>query len=203
VSLSAKQQEVMNNLLLEAVGKADLQHIRAYVDKGADINMMASITETVRGYSRSGSSPLYHLLTGDRFNTAISDYFLEQGVDVDCRNFNGNTSLMLAVKNGSLSQAKYYVSKGADPLASNNAGEMVLEEARKLNSWDYSSRQDIIDTLIAAMEAPVPKFTPAAEARPEPVPQQPPANPAETTRDIRAIKPFDVTPRKKSGGFNL
>ena len=197
--LTAPQQTVMNNLLLEAVGNKDLPRIKTYVGKGANIHMTASVTEHTRRegslYTTGGNAPLYHYMLEDHFTTAISDFLLEQGVDVDVKNFNGNTPLMLAVKNGDFSRVKYFLSKGADPMEVNSRGEIVLDQARKLQSYYCSDRQGIIDALVQAIDSPVAKM-PAA-------PPQPLPDPAETTRDIQVLKPLELSPRKKSGGFNL
>ncbi|MEZ0225623.1 MAG: ankyrin repeat domain-containing protein [Alphaproteobacteria bacterium] len=199
MTLNAQQQKVMNDLLLEAVGNKDLSRMKTYVSKGANIQMSTDITETTRvegsTYTSRGSAPLYHCMLESHFTTQISDYFLEQGVSIDVKNFNGNTPLMLAVKNGDFPRVKYFLSKGADPMATNNRGDMVLEQARKTQTYYCSDRQGIIDALVQAISSPV-------EAKP-PAASQKAADAAETTRDIQVLKPLELTPRKKSGGFNL
>lgn len=201
MTLDASQQNVMNNLLIEAVSNQDLGRMKTYVAKGASVFTYVDSAETIRmngTYTSQGRSPLYHHMVESRFTTGISDFFLEQGVKVDVKNFNGNTPLMLAVKNGDLQRVRYFLNKGADPLATNSRGEIVLEEARKLSAYDCRERQNIIDALVDAIGAPAnaPSAAPAAP--------QKPANAVETSHDIQTLKPIEFAPRKKSGGgFNL
>lgn len=199
MTLSSQQKTVMNNLLLEAVENKDLARIKTYVSKGASVQMTADVTETTRvngsTYTSRGTAPLYHYMMESYFTTPVSDFFLEQGVSVDIKNFNGNTPLMLAVKNADLSRVKYFLSKGADPMAVNSRNEMVLDQARKIQSYYCSDRQNIIDALVQAIESPV-EFKPISVTQKD-------AETAETTRDIQILKPLELTPRKKSGGFNL
>ena len=198
MTLDAQQQKTMNNLLIEAVGNKDLPRMKIYVSKGANINTPVEFTETVYmggTYTSRGTGPLYHSMLEANFTTAISDFFLEQGVKVDVKNFNGNTPLMLAVKNGNLTRAKYFLSKGADPMAVNSRGEMVLDEARKLQSYNCSDRQNIIDALVEAMDAPPPAAKAQITAKP--------ADAVETSHDIQTLKPIEFAPKKKGSGFNL
>lgn len=200
MTLSAQQQIVMNNLLLEAVGKKDLARIKVYVSKGAKVQMTTDVTETTRmngnNSTQRGTAPLFHYMLENYFTTQISDFFVEQGVSIDVKNFNGNTPLMLAVKNGDFSRVKYFLSKGADPMAVNNRGEMVLDQARKLESYSCSDRQGIIDALVQAIDSPV-------DVKPAVAPAKIP-DPAETTQNIQILKPLELAPRRKSGGgFNL
>ncbi len=200
MTLDAKQQAIMDNLLIEAVGNKDLAHIKAYVAKGANVHVKVNANQTVRmsgTYTSNGTAPLYHKMFDEAFTYDVSDFFFAQGVNVDVKNFKGNTPLMLSVKNGNLALVKYFLRKGADPLATNDDGQIVLDEARKLRSYDCSFRQNIIDELVAAMSA-------SAAAKPAaPVPAKA-AEAVETTRDIQTLKPIEFAPRKKTGGgFNL
>ena len=193
---TSKEQEVLNKLLIEAVEGSDLSRMKIYVAKGADVHVNVASREVVYNngtYTSSGTSPLFHHMLNDHYRQDIADFMLQQGVDIDVKNFNGNTPLMLAVKNRSTDRVKYFLSKGADPVAVNSRGEMVLDEARKL-STSYSSRQEIIDMLVAALENPAEKTPPAPK---------PAAALQETTRDIQVLKPLALSPRKKGGGFNL
>jgi ankyrin repeat protein len=197
VTLDAAQQKVMDSLLIEAVDNRDLPRMKIYTSKGANVNLSAEFNERVNmngAYSSRGLGPLYHYMLENSFTTAISDFFFEQGVKVDVKNFNGNTPLMLAVKNGSLPNVRYFLSKGADPMATNKRGDMVLEEARKLQTYHCSDRQNIIDALVQAIDSP-------AEVKPAPAAK--PAADAETQHDIQTLKPLELVPHRKGIGFNL
>lgn len=204
MTLDSKQQSILDNLLLEAVQNKDLARAKTYVAKGANVHVAVDTTQTIwrdgMTYRSSGTAPLYHHLYESCFSYEMSDFFLSQGVSVEVKNFNGNTPLMLAVKGSQASLVKYYLSKGANPLATNKAGEIVLEEARKLPS-SSSARQGIIDALVDALAAP-PKPEPAQA--PVPAPETPKADEVETARDIQPLKPIEFAAlRKPAGGFNL
>lgn len=197
MSLSQKQQEIMDKLLIEAVRNKDLARMRTYVEKGADVHVNLPANENIRLggslSSSSGTAELYHVICNDCFRTDMSDFMLSQGVDVDVKNFNGNTPLMLAVKNADFSRVKYFLGKGADPFAANKRGDVVLEEAYKLSS-SVSQRQEIIDALVAAVGSPAQnQAAPAAKND----------SPVETVRDIQAMKPFELSAKKGNGGLNL
>ncbi|HYD17705.1 MAG TPA: ankyrin repeat domain-containing protein [Patescibacteria group bacterium] len=154
--LSSEEQAVMDKLLREAVVARDLAHIRLYVGKGADIHSSAGDVTT--DYSRNGNgsserrtAPLFHLMHSVGLRREIADFMIEQGVDVDVRDARGNTVLLLAVKGGDLETAKYLLSKGADPFAKNNSGEITLEIARNAHAYYHSNRQQLIDALVNAL----------------------------------------------------
>lgn len=154
--LDAERQGVLDQLLKEAVGNKDLLHVRLYVEKGANVNM--SVGTLYENLSRNGNNAalnreayLLHFLYSKGLNTDIADFIIGAGVDVDMRDAQGNTALMIAAKQGDSAGVKYFVSKGADPMASNHRGEIVLEEARSLQDYYHSARQQIIDTLVTAM----------------------------------------------------
>ncbi len=154
--LDAQRQAVLDQLLMEAVGEKDLLHAQLYVEKGANVNMSVSnlsenIARNGSGHGLNREAYLLHFLYSKGLRTDLADYLISQGLDVDKRDALGNTVLMLAAKQGDSAAVKYFVSKGADPMAGNNRGEIVLEEARGLLAYYHSARQDIIDTLVAAM----------------------------------------------------
>lgn len=154
--LNTQQQNVLDQLLMEAVGNRDLDHVKLYVEKGANVNMNTGYQyhELQRNGNRvplNRQAPLFHFMYAKGFHRGIADYLIEKGVDVDARDALGNTVLMLAAKQGDLDAVNYFVSKGADPMASNNAGEIVLEEARGLQAYYTNNRQPVIDALVAAL----------------------------------------------------
>jgi hypothetical protein len=154
--LDAGRQTVLDQLLMEAVGNKDLAHVQLYVEKGANVNMSVgtlydNISRNSNSQSLNREAFLLHFLYSKGLRTDIADYLIAQGVDVDMRDAQGNTALMIAAKQGDIAGVKYFVSKGADPMAGNNRGEIVLEEARGLQAYYHSSRQQIIDTLVSAM----------------------------------------------------
>jgi len=194
VTRTTQEQETIDKLLVEALGASDLARMKAYVAVGANIHQQVVTTERINMNGNvtnaNGWSPLYHFMLACQYRENISDYMLSLGVNVDVKNHRGNTPLMLSVKNGDFDRVKYFLAKGASPLATNSQGEMVLEEARKLDQRYNPKRLDIIDALVVAM---APR---AASPAPQPVDQAL----SETKDDITVMKPLTVTPRKPGGG---
>ncbi|MBI1215054.1 MAG: hypothetical protein GC185_04445 [Alphaproteobacteria bacterium] len=204
--MTSPQQETLNKLLVEAVKARDLQHVELYVAKGADVNMtVGNVSERIKYpkyESTMGRAPLYHCMLDEGFDEKISDFLFAQGVAVDVKSHTGSTPLMLAVRNGNLPRVKYYLSRGADPLAVNNAGEMVFDMARRLSAGDVPDRQKIIDALIAPM--PDANKT-APQGKAEAVGNDNAGAPVETTQGVVVSKPLQISPRKgpPGGGFKL
>lgn len=151
------QQTVLDDLLIEAVRAKDVTQAKLYVQKGANVNVALTVQERIStpaggSTTSSGVSPLIHLAAHPNYySSSMLNFLLSQGVDIDAKNFNGNTPLMLAVKSGTLYKIKYFLDNGADPLATNKSGEMVLQEAQRLPT-SFQDRQDIINALLAKMD---------------------------------------------------
>lgn len=152
--MSNQQQQVMNDLLIEAVRGKNVTQASLYVQKGADVQVKINMTEYISTPSGSNSSSsveasLLHIAAGGSdLDEPMVDFLLKAGVDIDSKNSKGNTVLMLAVKRGNAYRAKYFLNKGADPLAVNAKGEMVLQEAQRLPA-SHDKRLDIINALLA------------------------------------------------------
>ena len=156
MAISEAEQRTLNTLLVEAVASLDLDRAKIYTRKGADVNVeldhvYETITRNGNTYSTDGKAPLFHQMVERNFHKGMADFLIGEGVDVDVKNFNGNTGLMLAVKNAQLDRVKYFLSKGADPLATNKQGQMVLDQAQAIFTGN-SNRQPIIDALVAALD---------------------------------------------------
>lgn len=173
--LTREQQRVLDRLLLEAVENRDLAHVQLYVSKGADLNM--SVSSVTTSYPRNGNTysfsreaPLFHYLYAKGFPRDIAAFMTGQGVDVDTRDAQGNTVLMIAVKMGDAAAAAWLVASGADPLAVNNAREIVLDEARALSPYYHNDRQRLVDTLVNVL--PDVSAKQAEPSMPQETPQQ-------------------------------
>lgn len=194
--LNTQQQNVLDQLLMEAVGKRDLEHVKLYVEKGANVNMNTgtqsqNIRRNGSAYELKREAPLFHYLYIRGFHFGIADYLLSQGVDIDTRDQQGNTVLMLAAKQGDHNTIKYLTERGADPLAANNRGEIVLEEARGLQDYYSSDRQQIIDTLVGAMPTVNSDIKGAQKPAPKPQDAELPAPPPETPLQKRLNNRFN------------
>lgn len=208
--LGSKEQEILDALLVEAVRAGDLEHVRLYVSRGASVhketNFRQSWVRNGAGYSSSVSGPLFHLLCAERFSQPVADFLIGQGADVDARDSNGNTPLMMAAKAGNLGHAAYLLSKGADPLAANKAGEIALDVARGLGQNWHGNRQQIIDALVKAL----PEVEARREAR-EAAAEEKSVPPQETAQEtalsaagpIVAPKTARFGQKRRPGGFRL
>lgn len=201
--ISSQQQRVMDDLLIEAVRAKDLQQAKLYVQKGAnarvELNMHETIATPSGGYATSvGRAPLFHLaFSRGVYSEAMLTFLLSCGVDVDAKNHNGNTALMLAVKCGEQGKADFLLSKGADPLSTNMSNDMVLDEARKLPE-SCPARMPIIKALLAKIDdsatAPGASVQNNAPAEKTPAPQG----------EIKIMKPVTIGQKAKgNGGFRL
>jgi len=211
-AISTAEQKVLDNLLLEAVNGVDLERAKIYVRKGANVNVeLDNVTEYISnngGTTQSeGKASILHRSLTYNFNKPIADFLIGEGVDVDVKNFNGNTPLMICVKNGNLDRVKYFLSKGADPLATNAKGEMVLDVARKLSNNYHTDRQSIIDVLVATLEDAPKKRDFNAAAANEPRPGD---DTAPHQSGIKPLKTVTFGPKedggnrpKTGGSFNL
>ena len=56
----------------------------------------------------------------------MCELLIAKGAPLELKDKNGNTPLMLAVKNGDMGRVKYFLSKGADPLAKPDAESKAL-----------------------------------------------------------------------------
>ncbi|MFN7114636.1 MAG: hypothetical protein ACK4PK_09810 [Alphaproteobacteria bacterium] len=209
----SQQQDILNNLLIEAVRSKDLAHAKLYVQKGADPNCHAAgipVTEksslhNSRTFSVSG--PVLHLAgcTGqfngaqNGFSSEMTDFLISAGARIDAKNDAGDTMLMVSVKAYTPVMVKYWLGKGANPLATDARGDMVIKLASNIDQ-NSSSRQIIINALMAKMPDTGPQNAPAQTA----------AAPAKTTAaaaDIQVMKPVTVVRRAgnkpRHGGFTL
>lgn len=156
MAMSKQQQQVMNDLLIEAVQRRDVAQAKLYLQKGADVNLKLNVSEptfigNVTSYS-TVSAPLIHLAAADRyFQAEMVDLLLGAGADINAKSSTGNTPLMLAVQAANAGRVKFYLARGADPLATNQAGQMVLQEAQRLPQAQ-EKRQEIINALLSKID---------------------------------------------------
>lgn len=206
---ASPQQKVLDDLLIEAVRAKDVTQATLYVQKGADVNVVLEVQERIitpngSSYTSAGASPLVHLAAHPNYySTAMLNFLMSKGADIDAKNFKGNTPLMLAVKAGTLYKIKYFLDSGADPLSTNAAGEMVLQEAQKLPST-YQDRQNVINALLAKMDDS--QANTAATQNNIQANKQSITEPAEKPGKIDIMKPVTIGRKNKpgnTGGFQL
>lgn len=213
-----QQQEIMNNLLIEAVRNRDLTQAKLYVQKGADPNCKANNipvnekSSTMTSHSRSTGGPVLHLAgcvgafssASNGFYREMTDFLISAGARVDDKNNDGNTMLMVAVKSYSSDMTKYWLSKGANPLEADAKGNMVIKLASDIDS-SSAARQPIINALMAKIPDTSAQNAPARKDAAAPATTTAPA----TAQDISVMKPVAVVSRRTpakprgGGGFTL
>lgn len=207
----SQQQEVMNNLLIEAVRNRDVPLAKTYVQKGADPNCtVASMAITEKqsinaSMQRSVAGPVLHLagVTGINssagFSRPMTDFLIASGASVDAKNKSGNTMLMVAIRAYDASMVEYWLSKGANPLQTDANGNTALKLASEIDK-SSASRQTILNMIMTKLPD-----TKASNAQNNNTPQ--PAEPVQVTKDIEVMKPVAIVSRKpakpRGGGFNL
>lgn len=206
---ASPQQKVLDDLLAEAVRAKDVTQAKLYVQKGANVNVAFTVQERISSpaggsSTSSGVSPLIHLAAHPNYySSSMLSFLLSKGADVDAKNFNGNTPLMLAVKSGTLYKVKYFLDNGADPLATNKSGEMVLQEAQRLPA-SFEERKDLINALLAKMDDSAPSTSATQnnlQANKQSITGQ-----AEKPGKIEIMKPVTIGRKTKpgnTGGFQL
>lgn len=100
--------------LIDAVKKADLEHVRALIATGVDVN-------TADAY---GTTVLHWAVHGD--DVASGAALITAGADVNLANRFGAMPLALASENGSVAFIEVLLEAGANPNAATPEGETVL-----------------------------------------------------------------------------
>lgn len=110
------------------------------------VELLAPDKESVRSVDLEGNTPLHYLVTnnseerGDQ--TKIADYLLKLEADIDARNKDGRTPLMLAVLNNDVEMVRHLMQKGANVNIADKDGNTALLYACLLNN------KDMIDELL-------------------------------------------------------
>jgi hypothetical protein len=139
--------------LMIAAWEGNLDLMRLFISRGADINRMNGNGETAiahaawRGHlhavqwllergarinapRRQWSALHYAAFAG---NDAVADYLIEQGADINAQSTNGSSVLMMAIYEGRESLARKLIEKGADRTPKNDWGDGALEWAMRYN----------------------------------------------------------------------
>lgn len=132
-------------------GKLDL--MRLFISRGADINKTNGNGETalilaawrgnleaVKWLSERGArlnapprqwSALHYAVFAG--HTAVADFLMEQGADIDALTTNGSSVLMMAIYEGRQDLARKLIEKGADRTPKNDWGDGALEWSMRFN----------------------------------------------------------------------
>jgi len=116
--------------LFNAVKEGRLDHVKAMVSNGTDVNIRSS----------GGSTPL--MLAADENRLDIVKFLLDNGADVNARNGGNNTALIYASIKGNIGIAEELLKRKADPAVKNiNGGDALIYAV-------INKRVEIVKTLI-------------------------------------------------------
>ena len=103
------------------VGRGDTQAVKAYLDRGGNVNLQ----------DEPGMTPLHHAIKGNwnRSNFDIIKLLIDKGANVNAECDRGRTPLHEAGYIGSLSVVKLLIEKGADVNALDNQGRTPKDVA--------------------------------------------------------------------------
>lgn len=154
-SLTAEQNAAMDS----AAGvRATSSKTRLWIGAGLALVIVAAVFAFVLFKGRSASQPAEPVASGgspgaapafinvnnellsaaSSGDTAAAARLLGQGADVDAKNNQGDTPLMLATKSGKIDTAKLLIEKGSNLEAKNNVGETALVAACTAGNVDIA-----------------------------------------------------------------
>jgi len=103
---------------------------------------------------RDGSGRTPFMLAADSSSFVpdeIMDLLLKHGAEMEAKDPQGNTALLIAAKAGGMSGIEYLLSKGAAVNVKNAAGESPLFFARKIHANKQIINADLVEPLVVEM----------------------------------------------------
>ena len=154
--VNEKDENGFTALMLAAKDNSDPEMVRVLLDAGADISAQNSKGKTVLDLARLNPNPEVAIalgLAGEIPLVAVAEVgspetitkLLQAGADVNEKDENGFTALMLAAKNGSVKTMQMLLQAGADINAQSNDGFTTLMLAALSNC-----NHDVIMVLLQA-----------------------------------------------------
>lgn len=177
-ALNTQQLDALGMMMLEGLTKKDPGIIKGCLALGG----LADHAVIAGGYK--SAKPLLHWAALN-FDAATADIILEATSNIDLKDAQGNTPLMLAIQNQKPEAVEFLMKHGANPLEQNEAGTVPLEAARNITTDYYNS--NVRDRIIKAMTADYGHSAP------------PPA----LDNEIRSAAPSVPPPPKPAKGFTL
>ncbi|HEY6805687.1 MAG TPA: ankyrin repeat domain-containing protein [Pyrinomonadaceae bacterium] len=116
--------------------------ILAHKSEGLDVNAPDG----------SGRTPL--ILAADNEDSVpddVMDLLLNSGARIDAQDPQGNTALMISVRQGSMSGVEFLLAHRANANLKNSAGETALKLARKIHENDRIINAKLIEDKVVAM----------------------------------------------------
>ena len=82
-------------------------------------------------------------------NTDRIDLCLKKGADINAKDSDGRTSLIIAVQSGSPSLVRFLVNRKPNMFLRDNTGRSAYDHIRNISN--YNARSEITDILLAAL----------------------------------------------------
>lgn len=129
-----------NYALLMAAKEGDIEAVKKYLDKGAEINVMARANGQKFEWW-SGEFNSLHTATQSN-NDGLVKLLIARGADVNALAYRGSTALSYAASNGNVGLAEFLISKGANL---NPEGRPPLHSAVKAPK----NRKELVELLLS------------------------------------------------------
>lgn len=162
----ANPYDNLDSMLYEAAIKGDFESVRRYVDMGANINSVDNNGSTIvyrmsllknlsmdqmnclnylllkgadaNKENYSGYTPLTAHLSANNFNKEFLDRLVQNNVEINSPDFDGDTPLHFAVMNNNAEAAAYLLENGANTNVKNKDGITPLHIAVKEKNYDIA-----------------------------------------------------------------
>lgn len=162
----AKVKPYSNLLLRFAIWRRDAEILNLLLEAGMDVSQKPllqgdiddpQLVEMLKSFgarieidaSENGWPSLVYVCRGDRGGNAktVKD-LLEQGADVNIRNYKGQSALHCAAKAGFIEPVRILLDHGADVNAQDRDGDTPLHTACKSSIKNHQRIQQVVDLLI-------------------------------------------------------
>lgn len=122
----AKKPNTTEGTLFEAVREGDIDRVRLFISKGADVNIKNNVSCT----------PLHYAV--ENGHLVVAELLIASGADVNAKTMNHLTPLHMAARRGLYNVADLLIEKGADIEAKTRKDRTAL---------DYAIRADHMDVV--------------------------------------------------------
>lgn len=164
----ANPYDNLDSMLYDAAVKGDFENVRRYIDMGANINSVDNSGSTIiyrisllkdlsidqmnclnylllkgadaNKENYNGYTPLTAHLSSNLFNKEFLDRLLQNNVEINSPDFDGDTPLHFAVMNNNIEAVDYLLENGANTNVKNKDGITPLHIAVKEKNYDITGR---------------------------------------------------------------
>lgn len=164
----ANPYDNLDSMLYDAAVKGDFENVRRYIDMGANINSVDNSGSTIiyrmsllkdlsmdqmnclnylllkgadaNKENYNGYTPLTAHLSSNLFNKEFLDRLVQNNVEINGPDFDGDTPLHFAVMNNNIEAVEYLLENGANTNVKNKDGITPLHIAVKEKNYDITGR---------------------------------------------------------------